>query len=173
MASLFTISTLLSLALAQTTTIKVPFLGWEDTTLLASVISAKPAATVLSLACPTGTDADECGLFPQQILTYGPSTYKMDMSAPGDGTFTMTQDCSIGASRVVCKESASGSEANFPGSSTETYEGDGWTGVTSLPVTITAGYTRTEWKLRCCREYWKFGKFDTGNFNTDEGIGIA
>jgi hypothetical protein len=42
------------------------------------------------------------------------------MSVDGDA-FTMTQDCSFGPSNVVCKESAGGSEANYPGSSTETY----------------------------------------------------
>lgn len=140
MSPLFIISTLLSIALAQTTTITVPFAGYEDTTIHASVISAKPAATVLALACPPGTDSDNCGLFPQQLLTYGPSTYVMDMSEPGDDDFTMTADCSFGSTTALCKESASGSEANFPGSSTETYSGDGgWTGVTHLPVTITAG----------------------------------
>ncbi|KAJ4355464.1 uncharacterized protein N0V89_003480 [Didymosphaeria variabile] len=134
MASLFTFSTLLSLALAQTTTIKLPFIGYDDMTIHASVVSAKPSQTVFALACPTGTDGSECGLFPQQLLTYGPSIYVMDMSEPGDEDFSMTQDCSIGVATATCKESASGSEANFPGSSTETYED-----ITRLPVTITAG----------------------------------
>jgi hypothetical protein len=58
----------------------------------------------------------------------------MDMSEPGDDEFTMTLDCSIGTATAVCKESASGSEANFPGSSTEIYSG-----ITHLPVIITAG----------------------------------
>lgn len=45
----------------------------------------------------------------------------------------MTQDCSIASSTALCKESASGSEANFPGSSTETYD------VSAMAVVITAG----------------------------------
>lgn len=136
MASLITISTLLSLALAQTTTITLPFLAYEEFPIHASVVSAKPSQTIFALACPSGTDGSDCGFFPQQLLTYGPSTYVMDMSEPGDDEFSMTQDCSIGVATATCKESASGSEANFPGSSTETYEGEE---VTHLPVTITAG----------------------------------
>ena len=69
---------MLGLALAQTTTITVPLVGFDQMTLHASVVSAKPAATVLALACPPGTDASDCGLFPAQILTYGPSTWNMD-----------------------------------------------------------------------------------------------
>ncbi|KAF2439250.1 hypothetical protein P171DRAFT_525762 [Karstenula rhodostoma CBS 690.94] len=135
MASLLTISTLLSIALAQTTTITVPFIGLEDTTIYASVVSAKPTETVFALACATGTDANDCGFFPQQLLTYGPSTYVMDMSEPGDEDFTATADCSFGTATAICKESASGSEANSPGSSTETYS----EGVTRLPIIVTAG----------------------------------
>ncbi|KAL5422693.1 hypothetical protein PMIN06_008611 [Paraphaeosphaeria minitans] len=131
MASLLTISTLLSVALAQTKTVTLPFIGYDDTTIYASVISAKPSETVFALACAPSTD---CGLFPQQLLTYGPSTYVMDMSEPGDEDFTATADCSIGMATAVCKESASGSEANFPGSSTETYSN-----ITHLPVIVTAG----------------------------------
>jgi len=134
MASLFTTTLMLGVALAQTTTLTLPFIGYDQMTLQASVVSAKPSQTVFALACPSGTDANDCGLFPQQLLTYGPSVYIMDMSEPGDDDFTMTQDCSVGPQTAICKESASGSEANFPGSSTETY-----TEVTSMPVTITAG----------------------------------
>lgn len=138
MAALLAISTMISLTMAQTTTLTLPFLGYDDTPIVASIVGANSAATTLQLACPDGTDASDCGLFPYQTLTYGPSTYKMDMSAPGDG-FTMTQDCSIADSSAVCKESAGGSEANFPGSSTETYAGDEDMALTSLPVTVTKG----------------------------------
>ncbi|KAK7192395.1 hypothetical protein DPSP01_004979 [Paraphaeosphaeria sporulosa] len=131
MASLLTISTLLSVALAQTKTVTLPFIGYGDTTFYASVISAEPSQTIFALACAPTSD---CGFFPQQLLTYGPSTYVMDMSEPGDEDFTATADCSIGTVTAVCKESASGSEANFPGSSTETYSD-----VTHLPVIVTAG----------------------------------
>ncbi|KAJ4318877.1 hypothetical protein N0V94_004207 [Neodidymelliopsis sp. IMI 364377] len=50
--------------------------------------------------------------------------------------FTATQDCMPAPSSIVCKESAGGSEANFPGSSTTTYEG---TETGKLTLTVTAG----------------------------------
>lgn len=63
-----------------------------------------------------------------------------DPKFPGDNDFTATQDCSITSSKAVCKESAAGTSANFPGSSTVTYEKGGEEGeVTTFPVTITAG----------------------------------
>jgi hypothetical protein len=133
MATSLVLSTLLGLALAQQTTLNLPFLGYDGVGFVASVVSAKPDATVFALNCPP--HSGDCGLFPYHTLTYGPSTYKMDMSAPGEG-FTMTQDCMLASSSAVCKESASGSEANFPGSSTETYEG---TDMGNAAVTVTTG----------------------------------
>ncbi|KAF2677833.1 hypothetical protein K458DRAFT_423539 [Lentithecium fluviatile CBS 122367] len=123
----------LSLTLAQTTTLTLPFFGYDGDQFAASVVTAQPSATVLALGCPGST---ECGLFPYQTLTYGPSTYHMDMSVDGDG-FTMTQDCVFEATQAVCEESASGSEANFPGSSTETYEASG--SAAGLVIVVTKG----------------------------------
>jgi hypothetical protein len=134
MATTHVLSTVLSLALAQQTTLTLPFFGYDGDSFVASVVSAQSDATVFALACPP--ESAGCGLFPYQTLTYGPSTYKMDMSFPGDGVFTMTQDCVLASSSAVCKESASGSEANDPGSSTATYEGSD---EGNVPVTVTAG----------------------------------
>lgn len=53
-----------------------------------------------------------------------------------DGGFTMTQDC---ISTSICAESAGGSGANFPGSSTTTYEADD---IETMPVTVTAGASK-------------------------------
>jgi hypothetical protein len=132
MSTSLLISILAGLAIAQTTTLTIDFYGYDSTNFVAAVVSAQPSATVLSLGCP---QSSECGLFPYQTLTYGPSTYKMDMSVPGEG-FTMTQDCKTTSGTAVCVESASGSEANFPGSSTETYDVATDGGVT---VTVTEG----------------------------------
>jgi len=134
MATSLVLSTLLGLALAQQTTLTLPFFGYDGDSFVASVVSAQSDATVFALACPP--KSADCGLFPNQTLTYGPSTYKMDMSYPGDGAFTMTQDCVLASSSAVCMESASGSEANDPGSSTATYEGSD---EGNVPVTVTAG----------------------------------
>lgn len=129
------LSTIISLAAAQQdNTLTVPFVGGDVNTIEASLIGANSAATTLALACPTDTD---CGLFPGHTLIVGPSTYHVDMNDPNTGRdFTMTMDCALASSSAVCQESASGTEANFPGSSTETYEG---TDVGKLTVTVTAG----------------------------------
>ncbi|KAF2123438.1 hypothetical protein P153DRAFT_371637 [Dothidotthia symphoricarpi CBS 119687] len=132
MVSKIIFSSILSLALAQSTTITVPGIGYDETSFLASIVSANSAATTILLSCPEGED---CGLFPRQTLVYGPSTYNMDMSDPSTD-FTATQDCVIAASSAICKETAGGSEANFPGSSTETYDA---TDVGSMILTVTKG----------------------------------
>lgn len=122
----------------QSTVLTLPFYGYDSQPIVASVVSANSAATTLALACRPGTDGSDCGLFPAQTLTVGPSTYNMFM---GEGTaFTGTQMCSTqGTTAAVCMESAGGSEANFPGSSTTSYEG---TDVAVFGVTVTAGADR-------------------------------
>ncbi|KAH7371400.1 hypothetical protein BKA66DRAFT_572893 [Pyrenochaeta sp. MPI-SDFR-AT-0127] len=133
MTSKFIIASLLGLATAQTTTLTLRFLGYDEQAIAASVVSANADATTFQLNCVQSASA--CGLFPKHTLVTGPSTYNMDMSDPNTD-FTATQDCLIAASSAVCKETAGGSEANFPGSSTETYEASQ---IGSLPVTVTAG----------------------------------
>ncbi|KAF2262196.1 hypothetical protein CC78DRAFT_569996 [Lojkania enalia] len=141
MSRIFFLLPLLPLATAQqqqqqqTTTLTLPFYAYDQMPIAASILAAAPSATTLELSCAPGTDGSDCGLFPYQTLTIGPSTYHMDMSVPGDG-FTGTQDCSRSAGSAVCVESAGGQEANFPGKSTETY---GASDVASLAVTVTAG----------------------------------
>ncbi|KAF7194111.1 hypothetical protein HII31_04632 [Pseudocercospora fuligena] len=131
MASLFAISGLLGMTLAQTSTLTLPFYGYDQQSVVGSVVSVSNQVTTIQLACPEGTDGSDCGLFPYQTLTVRPSTYNMFMSAP-DGAFVGTQQCSA----TVCTESNGGSEANFPGSSVTTYDPSD---VASLPVTVTAG----------------------------------
>ncbi|KAF2765578.1 hypothetical protein EJ03DRAFT_354720 [Teratosphaeria nubilosa] len=136
------------LAAAQSSTVvTLPFYGVGSQAVDASVITVSDSVTQFALACPTTlTDYDnDCGLFPYQTLTYGPSTYNMYMSDEG---FTGTQDCQVAtatattdgetgtAVAAVCAESAAGSEANFPGSSTATYAG---TDIAQIPVAMTAG----------------------------------
>ncbi|KAH6625588.1 hypothetical protein C7974DRAFT_203301 [Boeremia exigua] len=132
MISALILSTMLGIVAAQQDhTLTVPLIGGDADTVAASVVSANSAATTLALACIS----TECGLFPAHTLVVGPSTYNVDMSDPNTD-FTATQDCVIASSSAVCKETAGGSEANFPGSSTTTYEG---TEVGRLTVTVTAG----------------------------------
>ncbi|KXT11745.1 hypothetical protein AC579_5041 [Pseudocercospora musae] len=131
-SSLFAIHVLLGMTLAQTSTLTLPFYGYDQQSIVGSVVSISNQVTTIQLACPENTDGSDCGLFPYQTLTVGPSTYNMFMSAPG-GAFIGTQECS---SASVCTESNGGSEANFPGSSVTTYDASD---VASLPVTVTAG----------------------------------
>ncbi|KAH9836899.1 hypothetical protein Tdes44962_MAKER08424 [Teratosphaeria destructans] len=136
------------LAASQSSTVvTLPFYGVGSQAIDASVITVTDSVTQLALACPTTlTDYDnDCGLFPYQTLTYGPSTYNMYMSDEG---FTGTQDCQVAtatattdgetgtAAAAVCAESAGGSEANFPGSSTTVYAG---TEIAQIAVAVTAG----------------------------------
>jgi hypothetical protein len=135
MTSALVLASLLGFAAAQTTTLSIPFYLADNQAIEASVVSANDAATTLALNCPSGTDASDCGLFPTMLLTYGPSTYHIDMGAGDDAVFTGYEDCQRGAT-ATCIEFATGSEANFPGTTTATYEG---AEIITIPVTVTAG----------------------------------
>ncbi|OSS48902.1 hypothetical protein B5807_07134 [Epicoccum nigrum] len=135
MTSALVLASLLGFATAQTTTLSIPFYLADNQAIEASIVSANDAATTLALNCPSGTDASDCGLFPTMLLTYGPSTYHIDMGAGDDSVFTGYEDCQRGAT-VTCTEFATGSEANFPGTTTATYEG---AEIITIPVTVTAG----------------------------------
>ncbi|CAK1360735.1 hypothetical protein CB0940_03807 [Cercospora beticola] len=119
---------ILPLAMSQTTTLQVPFYGYDTFSIDASVLGVQDSLTTMTLACPSS--AEECGLFPTQILTYGPSSYRMTMGADAD--FTGYQDCNVAQS--VCTESAGGPGANFPGMSTTTYDD-----AETFAVTVTWG----------------------------------
>lgn len=132
MISTLIISTLLSLVAAQQIrTITIPNVGGDSNSVAASVVTAASGATTLELHCVESP----CGLFPAHTLVYGPSTFNVDMSDPNTD-FTATMDCDLASSTAVCRETAGGSEANFPGSSTTSYEG---TEIGSATITITAG----------------------------------
>ncbi|KAF3031328.1 hypothetical protein E8E12_001647 [Didymella heteroderae] len=135
MASALLLASMLGLTAAQTSVVSIPFYILDNQSIEASVISANPSATTMALNCPTGTDANDCGLFPDMTLIYGPSTYHLDMGVGDAGVFTGSEDCTFGAT-VTCAEFATGSEANFPGSSTTTYEG---ADIMTIPVTVTSG----------------------------------
>jgi hypothetical protein len=139
MASKFILVSLISLVAAQKdpATMAVPWIGVNSdvgsvfTDMYASVVTANPTATTLALACAPSID---CGLFPAQTLVFGASTYNINMGDPESG-FTATIDCVI-AKSAVCKETAGGAEANFPGSSTTTYDAES---VGTFGLLITAG----------------------------------
>lgn len=136
MSSILILASLLGFAAAQSTTLSIPFYGLDNQSIDASIVAANPTATTMALACPPGTDSNDCGLFPDMTFVYGPSTYHMDMGVGDANAFTGTADCSRGENTALCTESAGGSEANFPGSSTTTYEGED---IYTLPVVVTSG----------------------------------
>ncbi|KAF2717448.1 hypothetical protein K431DRAFT_206691, partial [Polychaeton citri CBS 116435] len=115
--------------------ITVPFFYNETPFRLeGSIVAIESQTTTARVYCARGPHYGDCGFFPYETITFGPNTYNNYMSDEG---FTGTQDCkTFGNTQAVCAEWATGSEANFPGSSTMTYTG---TDVTSLQVTITGG----------------------------------
>lgn len=123
------------------------FANFPDTGIYTgSLVAAHTNGATISLQCqrPTATDDyRDCGLFPTHHLVVGESLYSMDMAIHESGIpdFTATMSCprarDTGSVRAVtCYESASGEEANFPGSSSEVYEGRD---VGTLTVVVTAG----------------------------------
>ncbi|KAH6867964.1 hypothetical protein BKA58DRAFT_386062 [Alternaria rosae] len=140
MASKFILASFISLVVAQNdpATMAVPWIGdiFDGSVLpnmYGSIVTANPTATTLALACATPSD---CGLFPAETLVFGPSTWNLNMGDPSpESDFTATMDCVI-AKSAVCKETAGGTEANFPGSSTETYDAES---VGTFELLITAG----------------------------------
>ncbi|GKZ30289.1 hypothetical protein AbraIFM66950_008625 [Aspergillus brasiliensis] len=99
------------------------------------VASIDATATTYSINCAPGTDSSDCGMGPGLTLIAEPTTTTMILDSP-DEDFYYTCVCSVdGTMRAVCTETASGADANFPGTSTTTVVG----GLDPIPVTITAG----------------------------------
>ncbi|KZM28631.1 uncharacterized protein EKO05_0006744 [Ascochyta rabiei] len=139
MPSTLVFASLLVHAAAQSTILYIPFYVLDTQSIDASIVAANPPATTMQLACPSGTDSNDCGLFPDMTLVYGPSTYHLDMGVGDGNAFTGTADCSRGANTALCTEFATGSEANFPGSSTTTYASED---ILTLPETVASGAER-------------------------------
>jgi len=125
---------------AQTSTISLFIPGADTQPLIGSVVGSDATATTYTLQCSPGTDSSDCGFPGVFTLTEGPSTAAYTMSMDdGNGTLAFTGyfDCSLaGTTSAVCVESFGGTEANFPGMSTETLTA---TDYTYMPVVITAG----------------------------------
>ncbi|KAK3675620.1 hypothetical protein LTR78_004704 [Recurvomyces mirabilis] len=121
-----------STAVAQNSSavLTIPFYGYDQQSIVGSVVATSAGVSTIALACAPGTDGNDCGLFPYETLTIGPSTYNIYMS---DDQFTGTQMCDTAG---VCTESAAGASANFPGVSTTSYAANE---TANIPVTITAG----------------------------------
>lgn len=124
----------------SSTVVDIPIYGIDtsDGGLVASVVAVGSDATTMKLCIASATD---CGFPSHNTLVYGSSSYNMLYS---DYEWTMTQQCTFNAAQTatarpseiaaVCAESAGGTSANFPGSSTTDYDD-----FTIIPVTITGG----------------------------------
>lgn len=119
---------------ASNATVSLYLGGGDPQPVVASVVSANPTVTAYFLNCAPGTDASDCGLGMGLNLTVtSQSIYDVNYSQ--DVNFSFSQRCTW-MSSAVCVETASGSDANFPGTSTETYPAES---ASLSPVTITAG----------------------------------
>jgi hypothetical protein len=108
------------------TTISIWSFGpvFPDTpTLVASIISANPTATVMYLTCLPASDVDEfngCGLGPGLTVTQLGSTAMIDVLTDSDA-FSWSESCTFPVSpSAVCVQSAAGTDANFNGVLTTT-----------------------------------------------------
>ncbi|KAJ9620248.1 hypothetical protein H2203_008013 [Taxawa tesnikishii (nom. ined.)] len=134
MHSLTTLSIFASLAAAQTTTFTYVIPGFDDQTVLGSVVASDSAATTLAVSCQTGplnaasltgsalaaatsawedSDDSDCGLYPGMTITAGPSTIAYSI-ADAEESATAVADCKITpSSGAVCSQSLGGSGADF------------------------------------------------------------
>ncbi|KAK8138065.1 hypothetical protein PG984_001445 [Apiospora sp. TS-2023a] len=126
------------LAAAQTTIMDMFLPGFEGDNLEASVVTAmtKPPSIEYFVQCRKGTDANDCGLGPGVSVTMGPGSYAVGLNEPP--AFTMSVNCQIEHQTAVCIRMAAGSEANDPGTETETMT-DVNTADFFFPVAVTAG----------------------------------
>jgi len=120
MAPTILYAALLPLALAQTSILTIRYAGYDqDQSMNASLVNVESSKTTLSIGC-TDPDNEECSPL-RQTMVLAESSYSIDIS-DASTDFTVTMDCVFSPQSAVCEESAGGSEANFPGRSTTTYE---------------------------------------------------
>ncbi|OAF55696.1 hypothetical protein VC83_07756 [Pseudogymnoascus destructans] len=128
-----------SAAQKATVTLFVP--STDEQPLVASIIGSDATATTYAVSCDPGAEAQDCGVEGTITLTEGPTTVKYTIAPVidpnGQTAFAGHFDCSLaGTTSAVCVESHGGSEASFPGVSTETYIG---TDQPYIHITIMAG----------------------------------
>ncbi|KAH7377562.1 putative GPI anchored protein [Cadophora sp. MPI-SDFR-AT-0126] len=131
--------TLASLSLAQTSTVNLYIPGADTQSLIGEIVGTASSLTTYALQCVN--PGEECGFRGQFTITENAATARYTMPAENgdDGVlaFTARIDCSLDSTvSAVCVESFGGSDANFPGQSTETYTG---TDFQYMPVFLTAG----------------------------------
>jgi len=126
-------------ALAQSSVTSLFLPDADQQALVASVVGSHASTITYAINCPAGTDSNDCGYPSPFTMTFGPSFYEAQTTdAPA---FSYSVHCDLdGVTAATCTESAGGSEANFPGVSTETLTGTD--AGAYLAVTITAGLNK-------------------------------
>ncbi|QKX54091.1 uncharacterized protein TRUGW13939_01174 [Talaromyces rugulosus] len=130
-----------AVALHQTTTLFIP--GFDQQPLVASIAGSDSTATTYAIKCAPGTSSDECGAGAGFTLIEGPKTAHMEMIDGDASIFSLAENCVLkGTSTAICTNTAAGSEANFPGTSTLTYANEDLASA-MIVVTVTAGDVNT------------------------------
>ncbi|KAF2171141.1 hypothetical protein M409DRAFT_19112 [Zasmidium cellare ATCC 36951] len=125
-------------AAGQTSTLSIPFMGFNFDAVDASVVTVEDGRTTLALNCPPGSGSTNCGVYATETVVTGPSTYSLVLTDPT--VLSFTQACvPSGASpfsTYSCQESAEGTKVqDGPSSSTTVHTDD----VTYAAITVTAG----------------------------------
>ncbi|KAF2265037.1 hypothetical protein CC78DRAFT_532680 [Lojkania enalia] len=108
-----------------------------DYPVLASIVSANPSTTVLSLACPTDLDASDCGFGPHfDYSVISTTIYEATMSIPDEFTMAFSCDHDTAKTQMACDISMGGPNANDPGQTSGVLSGSD---VDFFTATITAG----------------------------------
>ncbi|KAL9092660.1 MAG: hypothetical protein Q9159_000731 [Coniocarpon cinnabarinum] len=128
-------STPVSVSMPPGPTVSLFMYGTDPQPLVASVVDASPSATTYLLGCAPGTSSDDCGTY-NATITAAPSAW--DASVVMGDAFSDSVHCEMTSSTIPgrCTEVATGSEANFPGTSIYTPQS---TDYAVLPVVVTAG----------------------------------
>ncbi|KAK7940725.1 uncharacterized protein PG986_013112 [Apiospora aurea] len=124
------------LATAQTTVMDMFLPGSEGENFEASVVSAMTKPPKIEYFVTCAPNAEECGLGPGATVIMAPGSYAFGLNEPP--AFTMSVNCEVEHSTGVCTKMVGGSEANDPGTETETMT-DFKSEDFFMPVTVTGG----------------------------------
>ncbi|KAK7950869.1 GPI anchored cell wall protein [Apiospora aurea] len=124
------------LATAQTTVMDMFLPGSEGENFEASVVSAMTKPPKIEYFVTFAPNAEECGLGPGATVIMAPGSYAFGLNEPP--AFTMSVNCEVEHSTGVCTKMVGGSEANDPGTETETMT-DFKSEDFFMPVTVTGG----------------------------------
>ncbi|KAJ9639095.1 uncharacterized protein PV06_07352 [Exophiala oligosperma] len=144
--------TLAGAAAAQSSSVvSVFFPGLDSQTLLGSVIKSDSSKTTMAVACPSGTDSNDCGIVGAITVTVGASTFHAQESFESTSVIidckvsgTTAADCAetyVGPAGLIATDAPSltNTDASFDTSITSTVTSTtlGPTDMSYVPVTLT------------------------------------